>query len=76
MSFSQLYQIKLNESCTRPTAEFRWNEVEKCEELRAAHLISKGEEVTACYLDITAKIVIYLLNLLLHLDHILFFHYV
>jgi len=45
---------KVNHSC-RPNAEFSWNEKHGCEDLRAVKDIYKGEELTSCYLDITAQ---------------------
>ncbi|XP_023330711.1 SET domain-containing protein 5 [Eurytemora carolleeae] len=45
---------RINHSC-RPNSEFHWNPEQGYEELRASRCILEGEEITDCYLDLTAQ---------------------
>ena len=44
---------RVNHSC-RPNTEFHWDAAAGREELRAARPVRAGEELTDCYLDLTA----------------------
>ena len=45
---------RVNHSC-RPNTEFSWSESGGVEELRVSRAIAPGEELTDCYLDLTAQ---------------------